>query len=117
MGYIVCMDAYGLQDIYWQVFEAAHKGDVATVESLLLQHSLSPDLAKTVSNIVTLRCMHGYSIIAECFLYVNNNSSHISLVPRPCAAFHHLQYDKMLGGGLGMRLSHSAVHFYFHCFF
>lgn len=48
------MDAYALQDIYWQVFEAAHKGDVATVESLLLQHSLSPDLAKTVSNIVTL---------------------------------------------------------------
>ena len=58
MWAIMCMDAYALQDIQCrQVFEAAHKGDAASVESLLLQHSLGPDLANMVSNIITSRCM------------------------------------------------------------
>ena len=57
-GYLICcnvgyhVDACSLQDICQQVFEAAHKGDAATVPSLLLQHSLSPDLTNTVSNVI-----------------------------------------------------------------
>ena len=50
MGYHV--NACALQDICQQVFEAVHKGDAATVPSLLLQHRLSPDLTNTVSNII-----------------------------------------------------------------
>ena len=41
-----------MQDTCKQVFEAAHKGDAATVQSLLLRHSFSPDLTNTVSNVI-----------------------------------------------------------------
>ena len=48
------MDACALQDICKQVFEAVHNGDAATVQSLVLQHSINPDLANTVSSILAL---------------------------------------------------------------